>query len=121
MTAQLAEARIEGETRIIGYALSHPSFTTDYGERGVYVVDLYVESGWRRQGVATRLLAVVAAKARRGGATHLWWASMPRNVPARRFYAELGANDERIHSHSIFGAPFERLARSGMPKRRPKG
>ena len=122
MNADIAETRaMRGASpALVGYALSHDSFTTDFGERGVYVVDLFVEVGWRRRGVATRLMAAVAARAKRRGASHMWWASMPRNFPARRFYADLGAVDEAIHSHAIFGKPFERLARTRSAKRRPR-
>jgi GNAT superfamily N-acetyltransferase len=103
MFADIAFARARGAATAspVGYALSHDSFTTDFGERGVYIVDLFVESGWRRQGVASRLMAAVAARAKRRGASHIWWASMPRNYPARRFYASLGATDEAIHSHAV--------------------
>jgi GNAT superfamily N-acetyltransferase len=113
MAADVAFAADSEDGAMIGYALSHDSFTTDYGERGVYVVDLYVADDWRRAGVATKLMAAVAVRAKKRGASHLWWASMPRNFTARRFYAELGATDERVHSHAVFGAPFERLARRG--------
>lgn len=113
MTADIARA--SGAARpMIGYALSHDSFTTDFGERGVYVVDLYVVEGWRRSGVATKLMAAVAARAQRRGASHMWWASMPRNFPARRFYDGLGATDEAIHSHAVFGKPFEKLAKKKL-------
>lgn len=121
MTAHVARSPERGAApaKIVGYALSHDSFTTDYGERGVYVVDIYVDDGWRRSGVATALLRALARDSKKRGATHLWWASMPKNIPARRFYASLGATDEAIHSHAVFGRPFENLAkaRSG---RRPK-
>lgn len=115
MFADIAEAGVRNGAApsMIGYALSHDSFTTDYGERGLYVVDLYVADGWRRKGVATKLMAAVAARARDRGASHVWWASMPRNFPARRFYAGLGATDEAVHSHAIFGKSFDRLARRG--------
>ncbi len=114
--ADVAEATGRGRrgaTRSVGYALSHDSFTTDFGERGVYMVDLYVEAGWRRAGVGKKLMAAVAARAARRGATHIWWSSMPGNSPARRFYASLGAVDEPIRSHALFGKPFEKLAESG--------
>jgi ribosomal protein S18 acetylase RimI-like enzyme len=115
MTAHIAEARgRNGASAMIGYALSHESFTTDCGERGAYVVDLYVAEGWRRAGVATKLMAAVASRAKKRGGSHVWWASMPKNFPARRFYVDLGATDEAIHSHSIFGRPFERLSRKGL-------
>lgn len=119
--ADIAEAMEEGEDRPspAGYALSHDSFTTDYGERGMYLIDIYVEPAWRRAGVGRRLLAAVAARARRRGATHLWWASMPRNYQARRFYAALGASDEPLHSHALFGRAFERLATAGARRQKP--
>jgi GNAT superfamily N-acetyltransferase len=119
MTAHVAvaKARRGALARMIGYALSHESFTTDFGERGVYVVDIFVAEGWRRSGVATGLLGAVAAAARRRGASHLWWASMPKNFPARRFYASLGASDEPVHSHALLGAAFDDLARRPPQKR----
>jgi ribosomal protein S18 acetylase RimI-like enzyme len=118
--ADLAEAMERGEEHpsIAGYILTHDAFTTDFGERGMYVVDLYVEPGWRRAGVGKKLMAAAAARTKARGGTHLWWASMPANHPARRFYEALGATDERIHSHAVFDRPFEKLARAGM-RRRP--
>jgi GNAT superfamily N-acetyltransferase len=111
--ADVAEAFGKQGPRLIGYALSHDCFTTDFGERGLYMVDLYVDVGWRRSGAGKRLMAAVAARARRRGATHLWWSSMPGNLPARRFNASLGANSERIVSHALFGQAFDKLAARG--------
>jgi GNAT superfamily N-acetyltransferase len=119
--AEIAEAYpARGTASPVGYALSHDSFTTDFGERGVYMVDLFVESGWRRSGVGRKLMAAVAARARQRGASHIWWSSMPRNFPARRFYLSLGATDERIHSHALFGQAFDKLARGASPRRRKR-
>lgn len=99
-----------GRRRPVGYALSHDAFTTDYGERGMYLVDVYVEPAWRRTGIGKALMAAVAARAQARGGTHVWWASMPFNYRARRFYARLGATDETLHSHAVFGKAFDRLA-----------
>lgn len=109
---------VEEEPRLIGYALSHDSFTTDFGERGLYMVDLYVEAGCRRSGAGRRLIASVAARARSRGATHLWWSSMPGNLPARRFYASIGATNERLHTHALFGKSFASLAAEGARSKR---
>ncbi len=110
----LAFAMDEGDRRPspAGYALTHDSFTTDYGERGMYLIDLYVEPAWRRAGVGRRLLAAAAARSKARGGTHLWWASMTNNFQARRFYSAIGAGDEKLHSHSLFGRPFDKLAQS---------
>lgn len=114
--ADIAEAQEEGESRIstAGYALSHDAFTTDFGERGMYVVDLFVEQAWRRCGAGRKLVAAAAARAKARGATHLWWTSMPGNFQARRFYADIGAADEALHSHALHGAPFEQIAMSAV-------
>lgn len=111
--ADLAEAVEDGETRpeVVGYALSHDCFTTDFGERGVYLIDVYVEPAWRRSGAGLALMRAVARRARARGASHLWWASATSNTPARRFYAALGASDERFHAHTLSGAAFDKLAR----------
>ena len=117
--AEAMDAEDDGaEFAPAGYALSHDAFTTDYGERGLYIVDLYVEPAWRRAGVGKKLMSVLAARAKARGATHLWWGSMPANFAARRFYASLGATDERIHSHGLFGKPFEKLAGAASPTKR---
>lgn len=94
----------------VGYALSHDAFSTDFGERGVYLIDIYVEPAWRRAGVGEALMAAVAARAKERGGSHVWWATMPFNYQARRFYAHLGASDEPFHTHAVFGKAFERLA-----------
>ena len=110
--ADIAEAVEEGDRRpsVAGYALSHDAFTTDYGERGMYLIDVYVEPAWRRAGVGRRLMAAVAARTKKRGGTHLWWASMAANYRARRFYKKLQATDETLHGHALFGKPFDKLA-----------
>lgn len=117
MFADIAEAVETGAARrrrnLAGYALSHDAFSTDFGERGIYLIDIYVEPDWRRAGVGKALMAAVAARAKERGASHVWWASMPFNYQARRFYARLGASDETLHAHAVFGRAFDRLAAKG--------
>lgn len=116
MFADVAEAGEQGRpSRVepVGYAFSHDAFSTDAGERGFYLVDIYVKPAWRRAGIGKALMAAVAARAKRRGATHIWWASMPFNYRARRFYARLGASDEIFHVHAVSGRAFEKLAAKG--------
>lgn len=94
----------------IGYALSHDAFLSDTGERSVYLVDLFVEKPWRGGGSGRALMAAVCRRARRRGAAHVWWASTPHNLGARRFYARIGATDEPVRAHSLYGVAFRRLA-----------
>lgn len=110
--ADVAQASQEGrrEPEIVGYALSHDAFSTDFGERGLFLVDIFVAPGWRRAGAGDALIKAVAKRAKARGGTHVWWASAPSNRPARRFYAAVGASDERFHAHTLSGAAFTRLA-----------
>lgn len=108
----LAEAIEDGETRpeIVGYSLSHDCFTTDFGARGMFLIDVYVEPAWRRSGAGLALIKAAARRTKSRGGAHLWWASASSNAPARRFYAAVGASDERFHAHTLAGKAFDRLA-----------
>lgn len=121
--ADVAQAAPKGgEAALVGYALSHDAFTTDRGERGLYLIDLYVEPPARGAGAGRRLMASVAARAKKRGATHVWWGSMAGAARARRFYARLGAQDDRIHSHFLSGPAFDVLAAEGVAlSRRRRG
>lgn len=104
---------VENDRRpeIIGYALSHDAFSTDFGARGLFLIDLYVEPAWRRAGAGLALLKAVARRARERGGNHVWWASANSNFQARRFYDAIGAEDERMHVHTLVGRAFEKLSR----------
>lgn len=110
--ADVVEATEPGETRagVVGYALTHDCFSTDFGERGLYLVDIFVEPAWRRTGAGLVLMKAVARRAKKRGATHVWWASAPSNASARKFYGALGAADDRFHAHTLSGRTFEKLA-----------
>lgn len=97
---------------LIGHAIWHDCFSTDDGSRGGYLVDLFVVSGRRREGVATQLIKTVCRKVKARGGTHLWWATMPKNASARRFYAQFGASDDRAHAHAIYGETFLDIAKA---------
>ncbi|MEM9706341.1 MAG: GNAT family N-acetyltransferase, partial [Pseudomonadota bacterium] len=108
-----AVADAEDEDRkiqVIGYAISHDSFSTDDGQRGMYLADLFVEEAWRREGAGRALIEAVSKRARQRGATHLWWTSLSQNYQARRFYKRLGATDHPVHAHAIDGPAFDRFS-----------
>jgi GNAT superfamily N-acetyltransferase len=103
-------AEIDGA--VVGYLLYHPSWSTEVGERGLFLYDLYVRESARGHGVGRALMAAVAATAKAGGRTYMWWCSKEWNLEAQAFYAGLGAIEEKIRAHAIFGKPFEDLAAS---------
>lgn len=101
-------AELDGEP--VGYAAFHPSFSTEHGQRGLYLEDLFVRVEARRQGVGRALLAAVARAAAGEGRTFVWWCSKPSNTGAATFYATLGGIQEEIRAHALFGPAFDALA-----------
>ena len=97
----------DGGEEIAASALSHDCFTTDDGTRGLYLTDLYVAPAWRRRGMAHALMGALCRRAKRRGGTHVWWATMPNNDSARRFYRTLGASEDRAFAHALHGATFK--------------
>lgn len=104
-------AELDGEP--VGYAAFHPSFSTEYGQRGLYLEDLHVTEAARRRGVGRALMAAVAQAAADEGRTFVWWCSKPGNEVAAAFYAALGGIKEEIRAHAVFGPAFDALAGDG--------
>lgn len=100
----------------VGYALYHPSWSTEVGERGFYIYDLYVRESARGHGVGRALMAELAVLAQAEGRAFLWWSSKPWNREAQAFYRGLGAIEEDVKAHALFGDAFAALARAaGRP------
>jgi GNAT superfamily N-acetyltransferase len=99
----------------IGYALYHPSWSTEVGEKGFYLYDLYVREAARGHGVGRALLAATAVRAKEDGRTFLWWSSKDWNRKAQDFYRRLGAIEESVKAHALFGEAFDSLAASERP------
>jgi GNAT superfamily N-acetyltransferase len=93
-----------------GYALFHPTWSTEVGEPGFYLYDLYVRPAARGQGVGRKLLSALARTARDEGRTFLWWSSKAWNDAAQAFYRGLGAVEEPVMAHALLGESFQRLA-----------
>ena len=81
----------ELDRAVVGYALYHFGYDTDYGCRLVYLVDLYVRAGRRRQGIGEALFRAVADAGRARGAKAMLWTVYRSNTLAARFYERLGA------------------------------
>lgn len=101
-------AELDG--RPVGYALFHPSWSSEHALRGFYLNDLYVREAARGRGVGRSLLAAVSALARAEGRSFVWWTSQARNARAQAFYRDLGAIEEPVKAHALFGPAFERRA-----------
>ncbi|MGF1500683.1 MAG: GNAT family N-acetyltransferase [Paracoccaceae bacterium] len=94
---------------VAGYALYTAAYETAFAARGLYLTDLYVQPSVRRQGLATALIAALAARAAAEGGIFLWWVTNPTNAEAMRVYDRLGAIRDPVVARAIYGPPFDRL------------
>lgn len=99
--------------QVVGYAIFYPAYETAYAAAGLYLSDLFVQPDARRRGVGRRLVAALAAEARRRRLDYLWWASRPDNAAANRFYRGLGAGSRPILANALTFQAFETLADEG--------
>jgi GNAT superfamily N-acetyltransferase len=67
--------------QVVGFA------TVVMGGDGLELEDLFVDPGWRRRGIARRLVVDVATTARQAGHGHLWVIG---NAHAAEFYRAVG-------------------------------
>lgn len=108
-------AELDGEP--VGYALFHPTWSTEVGERGYYLYDLYVRGSARGHGVGRALMVALAHAAAADGRSFLWWSSKAWNTAAQAFYGRLGAVEEAGKSHALDGDPLLALLREPDPRR----
>lgn len=81
----------EADGRVVGYIGLTFGFEFADDCPSVWIAELYVDEGWRRHGIARRLMARAARHAVDIGAEHLQWSTVPENPGAHAFYAKLGA------------------------------
>ena len=74
-----------------GFALFFQTFSTFLGVPGMYLEDIFVEPGFRRQGLGEALLAHLASLAVERGCGRLEWSVRDWNEPAIGFYKKIGA------------------------------
>ena len=94
-----------------GFALFFQTFSTFLGVPGMYLEDLFVEAGFRRQGLGEALLAHLATLSVERGYGRLEWSVLDWNELAIGFYKKIGAqlmDDWTICRLS--GDPLKRLA-----------
>ena len=108
-------AELDGEA--VGYALFHIAYETGQAARGLYMVDLYVREGAQRRGIGRALVAAVARIAKDRGKSFVWWATKDWNTDAQAFYRSLGAIEEPVVAHALFGEAFEALVEQDRSSR----
>ena len=85
-------AEVDGE--LAAMALWFLNFSTWDGVAGIYLEDLFVRPGFRRRGLASALLAALAAECLANGYTRLSWAVLNWNSAAIALYDGIGAEPQ---------------------------
>ena len=76
--------------RLAGACLTLMTFSTWRGCKGAYVVDLFIDPGWRGKSLGEALLRAAARRARERGAEFIKLEVDITNHEAGRFYDRLG-------------------------------
>lgn len=84
--------------KLVGYAVYNPRTTE--------LTSIYVDPDFSRQGIASRLMELLASDARRKGLTTLWLDASLTAVP---FYESAGFKSIKETSHAFHGVPLECL------------
>jgi GNAT superfamily N-acetyltransferase len=87
--AEALMVELDGEA--VGYAIFFTTFSSFECRSGVWVEDVYVRPGKRRDGIGRAVMKYIAALALERGHVRLEWAALDWNEPALRFYEKLGA------------------------------
>ena len=74
-----------------GFAVYFYNFSTFVGRRGLYLEDVYVDTGFRRHGIGKGIFHYLACKAVVEGCGRFEWAVLNWNAPALKFYKNRGA------------------------------
>jgi GNAT superfamily N-acetyltransferase len=81
----------EWDGQVSGYALFFEFYSTFQGRAGLFLEDIFVRPGFRKNGIGTELLAAVAKIAWEEEYFCLRWEVLDWNEPAIDFYKKLGA------------------------------
>lgn len=97
--------------QVSGMALWFTTFSTWTGKSGIWLEDLYVDSGHRGRGAGKALLERLASICVERGWTRLEWTVLTWNTPSIDFYRALGAvPQEAWTTHRLDGAALQDLA-----------
>lgn len=82
---------LEGENRIIGFALYFYNYSTFVGRGGIYLEDIYIQPAYRGRGYGKSVFYHLAKIAREQGLGRIEWSCLNWNTPSIEFYHSLGA------------------------------
>ena len=87
-----AEAIVsETDSKIVGFALFFPNYSTFLTKPGIYLEDLFVLPEYRRRGMGKAMLSYLGKLALERDAGRLEWSVLDWNESAIAFYQSMGA------------------------------
>src|SRR5260370_16573469 len=89
----------------VGYVLFLPFYNTEIAQRGLWMLDLWVEPRHRRLGVGRRLLANLARRAVDEKLASVWWTVRNANAAPPALYPEFGPKDDHTRLLDLDGPP----------------
>ena len=84
----------ERADRVLGLSVYFPEFSTQRGQPGVYLQDIYLRPEARSGGLGRRLIGAVVRDAADWGAVYLRLAAHTGNTSALAFYERLGFTND---------------------------
>ncbi len=81
----------EIDSKIVGFALFFPNYSTFLTKPGIYLEDLFVLPEYRRRGIGKAMLSYLGKLALERDAGRLEWSVLDWNESAIAFYQSMGA------------------------------
>lgn len=106
----------ESGAAVVGYALSHIAYETAHGAKGHYLSDLFVAPDARNRGIASALIAAVAAHAKDEGGEFIWWVEQNDSLAAKALYAKMANVTVPVTAYAATETRFTQLARCLLEK-----
>ncbi|MBI1276269.1 GNAT family N-acetyltransferase [bacterium] len=95
----------------VAFLMAYPGYDMLSASTGWHLGDLWVEPGFRRQGIATQLVLALAAQAKDHGSRWISLTRLKQNHEAKEFYTKLGFFERwDVCFHAAGGDAFLSLA-----------
>jgi ribosomal protein S18 acetylase RimI-like enzyme len=94
-------AGCDADGAVVGFAAMGWKWSSLRGAKVGYLEDLYVDPAARGSGLADRLIAACAERARERTAPALLWLTRPDNRRARAVYERVGASGEEFVEYEL--------------------
>jgi aminoglycoside 3-N-acetyltransferase I len=96
-TSFIAIAALSDEKNVIGGLAAYVLPKFEQARTEIYIYDLAVDAGFRRQGIATAMIEALKELARRRGAYVIFVQADHGDDPAIALYTKLGIREEVLH------------------------